>query len=180
MTNAGMAFEWKESEIDERAIEKAAALTEPSAIAILLAVEKARTVSSRYPDALVIGCDQTMSFDGEVLHKSRSREEIRQTLKRLRGRSHRLNSGVAIVIDGKVVWEHVSVAELTMRRFSDSFLDHYVETAGESVLGSVGAYQLEGLGIQLFEKIDGDYFTIIGLPLLPLLQQLRRMGEMDE
>lgn len=180
MANAGMTFDWRESEIDERAIEKAAALTDPSAIAMLLAGVKASTVSKHSPEALVIGCDQTMSLDEEVLHKSRSRDEVRSTLMRLRGRSHRLNSAIAIAIDGEIVWEHVSVAGLTMRRFSDSFLDQYVETAGENVLGSVGAYQLEGIGIQLFEKIDGDYFTIIGLPLLPLLEQLRRMGEMHE
>ncbi|MCL6709634.1 Maf family nucleotide pyrophosphatase [Pseudomonas sp. R2.Fl] len=180
MTNAGMNFEWKESEIDERAIEQAAALSDPAAIALLLATEKARTVSRRHVDALVIGCDQTMSLENEVLHKSASTEEARQTLKHLAGRSHRLNSAIVIAINGQPVWDHVGVAELTMRRFSDSFLDRYMEIAGEAVLRSVGAYQLEGIGIQLFERIDGDYFTIIGLPLLPLLQQLRQMGEMDE
>jgi MAF protein len=180
MTNAGMNFEWEESEIDERKIEEAAALNDPAAIALLLAAEKAKTVSRRHTDALVIGCDQTMSLENEVLHKSGSTEEARQTLKRLAGRSHRLNSAIAIAIDEELVWNHVGVAELTMRRFSDSFLDRYIEMAGDAVLRSVGAYQLEGIGIQLFERIDGDYFTIIGLPLLLLLQQLRQMGEMDE
>lgn len=149
----------------------------PAAIAERLAVLKARDVSLRRSGALVIGADQTLELDGVDFDKPRDRAEARSQLQALRGRTHHLHSAVAAVRDGQTRWCHVAAASLTVRDFSDAFLDDYLDRAGEAVLSSVGGYQLEGLGAHLFSAIDGDFFTILGLPLLPLLEFLRIDGE---
>lgn len=181
MKNAGLVFEAVAADIDERAIEaeERNAKLGPAELALELARQKALDVSRRKPGALVVGCDQTMSLEQIVFHKPAGVGEARRNLWTLRGKTHRLNSAIVLVRDGEVSWEHVGIAELTMRSFSESCLDLYLSRVADSVLKSVGAYQLEGEGIQLFESIEGDYFTILGLPLLPLLSKLREMGELD-
>ena len=167
--------------IDERAVEAALAARNPSPqdVAETLAIEKARNVSARHPGALVIGSDQTLSLEGLVFHKPADMAEAKSHLASMSGRTHSLNCGIALVRDGETLWSHVSVAHLTMRPLSEDFIDRHLARVGEKVLASVGAYQLEGEGVQLFERIDGDYFTILGLPLLPLLAKLRDLGAID-
>lgn len=181
MENAGLAFETSAAEIDERAVEAALAVRRPTPqqVAEALAIEKARDVAQRNPAALVIGSDQTLSLDGCVFHKPADMTEAKSHLKAMSGRTHSLNCGIALVRDGETLWRHVSVAHLTMRPLSEAFIERHLARVGERVLASVGAYQLEGEGVQLFERIDGDYFTILGLPLLPLLAKLRELGAID-
>lgn len=181
MENAGLNFRPVAAAIDERAVERGIEhrALGPDELALELALSKALEVSSRFPRSLVIGCDQTMSLGPQVFHKPADRAEARDNLRLLRGRTHRLNSGVVLVRDGREIWRHLSTADLTMREFSDAFLEDYLARCGDDVMKSVGCYQLEGIGIQLFNSITGDYFTILGLPLLPLLEQLRLLGELD-
>ena len=181
MDNAGLVFEAEAARIDERAVEAALAARNPSPqdVAETLAIEKARNVSARHPGALVIGSDQTLSLEGLVFHKPADMSEARSHLASMSGRTHSLNCGIALVRGGETLWSHVSVAHLTMRPLSEDFIDRHLARVGEKVLASVGAYQLEGEGVQLFERIDGDYFTILGLPLLPLLAKLRDLGAID-
>ncbi|MBV5266160.1 Maf family protein [Pinisolibacter aquiterrae] len=180
LEGAGLAFATEPSDVDERAVEEPllAAGASPGALALHLAEAKALDVATRRPGDLVLGCDQTLGLDGERFVKPENRAAARAQLERLRGRAHELHSALALVEDGTVVWRHVSVAAMTMRPFSDAFLDAYCDRAGDAVLASVGCYQLEGIGITLFEAIEGDYFTILGLPLLPLLAELRRRGDL--
>jgi septum formation protein len=145
-----------------------------------LAEVKALRVSARHNGALVIGADQMLDCEGEWFDKPSDRAQAREQLLSLRGRTHRLVTAVAVLLDGECIWHHVETAEMTMRPFSEAFLDHYLERAGDAVLSSVGAYQLEGLGAQLFSKIEGDHFTILGLPLLPLLDFLRGRGVVEQ
>ncbi len=181
LTNAGLIFDVVRSDVDERAVE--APLLEaafpPEDIATVLAEAKANDVSGQNPGALVIGADQILAFQGERKTKPEDMEAARRQLLAFSGKTHELMSAVVISKDGEAVWRHVSVARLTMRPLSPAFVGTYLAAAGDGVLSSVGAYQLEGLGIQLFEKIDGDYFTILGLPLLPLLAQLRTLGVIE-
>ena len=179
MENAGLSFESRAADIDERQIEAGLVGASPDIVALTLAKAKALDVSRHYPSAIVIGSDQTMSLDHRVYHKPKSREEARESLLSLSDRTHRLNSAVALVRDGETLWEHVAHADLTVRPLSEIFVDRYLDRVGETVVGSVGAYQLEGEGIQLFSRIDGDYFTILGLPMLPLLDTLRAIGAID-
>ena len=181
MENAGLAFRAEAAEIDERAVEAALAARNPTPqeIAEALAIEKARDVAGRNPDALVIGSDQTLSLEGRVFHKPADMAEAKSHLLAMSGRTHSLNCGIALVRNGETLWSHVSIAHLTVRPLSDAFVDRYLERVGTRILASVGAYQLEGEGVQLFERIDGDYFTILGLPLLPLLAKLRDLGAID-
>ncbi|MCQ4633839.1 Maf-like protein [Shinella sp. CPCC 100929] len=181
MENAGLAFDTRAAEIDERAVEAALAGRNPTPpqVAEALAIEKAQDVARRCPGALVIGSDQTLSLDGRVFHKPADMAEAKSHLTAMSGRTHALNCGIALVRDGQTLWSHVSIAHLTMRPLSASFIDRHLARVGERVLASVGAYQLEGEGVQLFERIDGDYFTILGLPLLPLLAKLRELGAID-
>jgi len=181
MQNAGLYFQAVAADIDERAIE--APLEQdgagPDTVALVLAKAKAKEVSDRFPGSLVIGSDQTMSLGDEVFHKPKTMADAENHLQTLSGKTHRLNSAIALARNGDIIWEHVSHAELTMRDLSSDFLDSYLDAVGDKALSSVGAYQLEAEGIQLFSKIDGDYFTIVGLPMLPLLQQLRELGVID-
>ena len=181
MTNAGLAFDWKAARIDERAIEKP--LEEkgasPQEVALVLAEAKALNVAEPCPEAIIIGSDQTMSLGDRVYHKPRDRADARDHLLSLSGQTHQLNSAVVLVRASTPVWTHMSSARLTMRRLSPDFIDRHLERVGEKALSSVGAYQLEGEGIQLFEKIEGDYFTILGLPMLPLLEKLRELRVID-
>jgi septum formation protein len=175
---AGVAFTSRPASIDERAI-AAPLLADghtPAEVASLLADEKALAISREVPSAMVIGADQALDFDGALWSKPASRSAARAQLVRLSGRSHRLESAVSVAEEGRIVWRHVGSATLTMRELSAIEIDRYLATAGDAALASVGAYQIEGPGIQLFARIDGDYFTILGLPLLPLLGFLREEG----
>ncbi|SEH27661.1 Maf family protein [Magnetospirillum fulvum] len=175
---AGVTVTVEPSRLDESPVKQSLRerRTHPAAIAEHLAVEKALDVSARMAGALVIGADQTLDLDGADFDKPRDRAEARSQLLALRGRTHCLYSAVAVVRDGQTRWQHVAEARLTMRDFSDAFLDDYLDRVGSAALSSVGGYQLEGLGAQLFTAIDGDFFTILGLPLLPLLEFLRIDG----
>jgi len=175
LAGAGLSFAVRPATIDERAVESAAVAggADGRAVAILLAETKARVVASAEPGALVIGADQTLSFGNELLHKPPDLGDARQQLQRLRGKTHRLHAGVALARDGELMWSGAETAELTMRAFSTAELDEVLMLEGDRVLSSVGAYRLEGSSIRLFESIKGDYFTILGLPLLPLLAALR-------
>ncbi|HEY1982628.1 MAG TPA: Maf family protein [Xanthobacteraceae bacterium] len=174
---AGVPVEVRPADLDERALEHAAP-PDPSAIAAFLARAKASAVAALYPGRLTLGADQVLALGSERFSKPPDRAAALVQLRALRGKTHELHSAVAFVRDGTVLFEHVSVARLTMRAYSDRFLDHYLEAVGSAATASVGAYQLEGLGVQLFERIDGDYFTILGLPLLAALDFLRRHGSL--
>lgn len=178
MANAGLTFEAIGADVDERAVETplAEAGFEPSDIALVLAEAKARDVAVRHPDAIVVGADQTLGLEHERFHKAADFEAARRQLLKLRGRTHELHSGVVVVKGEDVLFRHVSTARLTMRDFTPEFLGHYLARVGDKALGSVGGYQLEGPGLQLFETVEGDYFTILGLPMLPLLAFLREAG----
>ncbi|MGB8819264.1 MAG: Maf-like protein, partial [Rhizobiaceae bacterium] len=175
MKNAGLTFAQEQAQIDERAIETALQKTgtSPEDLALILSEAKALDVSERNIDALVIGSDQTLSLGDDVLHKASTMDDAQRRLLQLSGRTHQLNSGAVLARNGETLWRHVSVARLTMRDLTPAFIGRHLAQAGAKVLGSVGCYQLEGEGLQLFETIEGDYFTIVGLPMLPLLKQLR-------
>jgi septum formation protein len=173
---AGLAIEVKPAAIDERAVEARAGTAGAEKVAALLAREKAAAVATAIPDRVVVGADQTLALGERRLSKAADRPAAREQLRALRGRTHTLHSAVAVMRDGKVVFEHVDAAHLTMRAFSDAFLERYLDTVGDAALASVGGYQLEGVGIQLFERVEGDHFTVLGLPLLPLLGHLRQAG----
>lgn len=180
LRTAGLEFRQEPSHVDERAIEASASVAEggldAQRLALVLAAAKAQAVSAREPAALVIGGDQVMECGGVIYHKPANLSEARAQLLALRGRMHSLHSAVCVASGGSKVWEHASEVRMTMRVFSEDFLDHYLRLEGEAMLRSVGAYRIEGPGIQLFSAIDGDHFTIIGLPLLPLLGYLRGCG----
>jgi septum formation protein len=176
LTAAGVPVETDPADLDERSLEAGAGLESAGAVAALLAREKAIAVAGRHDGGLTLGADQTLSLGAERLTKPQNREAALAQLRALSGRTHELHSAIVFVQHGAVLFEHVGVARLTMRNFSERFLELYLETAGEAVTASVGAYQLEGLGMQLFERVDGDYFTVLGLPLLDALEFLRRFG----
>lgn len=182
MEQAGLEFSAYPANIDERLVEvpiRESGAT-PEKIALELAIAKAKDVSSRHPGAFILGSDQIMSMGMEIFHKCESLSEARERLISMRGHTHRLTSAMAVVRNDQVLWSCAEAADMTFRNFSDAFLDEYIERAGEKVLLSVGAYQYEGLGQQLFEKVEGDYFTIIGLPMLPLLAALRNFGVIND
>lgn len=172
--NAGINFEAVPADIDERAVQKNSGLTSPGEIAGLLAGEKALFVSARNPGRHVIGADQTLALGDRLFSKPSGRAQAAEQLRLLAGNSHALHSAVAVARDGKIVFADVSIAKMSMRHLSESEISAYLDAAGAAVTTSVGAYQLEGLGVHLFERIEGDHFTILGLPLLPLLKFLRR------
>jgi len=173
LANAGIDFEAAPAEIDERAIAQGSGLSAPGDIAALLAREKALSVSARQPAKYVIGADQTLALGESLFSKPAGRAQAAEQLRALAGHSHELHSAVAVVRDGKILFEHTAIARMTMRRLGEAEIDVYLDEAGEAVTSSVGAYQLEGPGVHLFERIEGDHFTILGLPLLPLLGFLR-------
>ena len=177
---AGVVFAVHPADVDEAAL-KAEMLNESDCVdagqvAAVLARAKAEAVSRLQPRALVIGADQVLALGTRMFDKPANLAEARDHLDRFRGRTHELHSAVVLAQDGCAVWGTAEMASLTMRPFSDAFLDAYIARAGERICKSVGAYELEGLGLQLFERIDGDYFTILGLPMLPLLAELRARG----
>lgn len=181
LENAGVAFDVDRPQVDERAVEEAVATSgvTPAEIALILAQAKAEEVSARQPASLVIGCDQTLSFEGQLLHKPKDMEEARRRLLAFSGQTHFLHSAVVVARGGLMIWSHVAEAAMTMRPLDPGFAGRHLARVGEKALSSVGAYQVEGEGIQLFERIEGDHFTIVGLPLLPLLKALRELGAID-
>src|SRR5436190_1838540 len=173
---AGIPVEPLAAELDERTIEAQAGNTEPNAVAALLAREKARKVAAKLPGRVVLGADQILALDGRRFSKPQDRASAREQLVALSGRTHELHCAAALVRDRSVLFEEIELARLTMRAFSAPFLEAYLDLAGSAVTASVGGYQIEGPGIQLFERIEGDHFGILGLPLLPLLAFFRRNG----
>ncbi|HJQ57712.1 MAG TPA: Maf family protein [Vineibacter sp.] len=176
LRGAGLRFDCVAPEVDEDALKRAQPTADGAALAGLLADRKALAISERRPGAIVVGGDQTLACDGRLFDKPGDLEAARAQLRALRGRVHELQSAVSVARGGVVAWRHLASARLTMRAFSDRFIDSYIAAAGLTLTTSVGAYRLEGPGAQLFERIDGDYFTILGLPLLPLLAWLRTAG----
>jgi septum formation protein len=173
---AGIPLEVRPADIDERGIEARSSAAGPGEVGALLAREKARAIAAVMPGRLVLGADQTLALGQRRFSKPFDRAAAREQLQALRGRTHELHSAVAVVRDTEVLYDRVEVARLTMRAFTDDFLDRYVDTAGSAVTASVGGYQLERAGIHLFSRIEGDHFTVLGLPLLPLLEFLRNQG----
>jgi septum formation protein len=173
LANAGIAFESVPADIDERAVQQASGLALPGDIAALLAREKALSVSRPRPGSLVIGADQTLALGTRMLSKPAGRAEAAEQLRALAGAEHQLHSAVAVARDGGILFSAVTMARMAMRPLGEAEIAAYLDEAGAAVTSSVGAYQLEGLGVHLFERIEGDHFTILGLPLLPLLAFLR-------
>jgi septum formation protein len=173
LANAGIDFEAIPADIDERAVQQNSGLSAPGDIAALLAREKALAVSMRLSGRYIVGADQTLALGMRLFSKPSGRAQAREQLRALAGRSHELHSAVAVARDGKILFEGATLARMTMRRLGEAEIDAYLDAAGEAVTSSVGAYQLEGLGAHLFERIEGDHFTILGLPLLQLLAFLR-------
>jgi len=181
LENAGVPVEAMPADLDERALEAPlkGSGASPEDVALVLAEAKAAEVSGRRPGRLVLGCDQTLSLGDEIFHKPADMEGARRHLLALSGRTHQLNSAAVLARDGNILWRHVGVASLTMRRLDPAFIGRHLARVGDKALQSVGAYQVEGEGIQLFEKVEGDHFTIVGLPLLAVLAELRRLGAID-
>jgi len=176
LANAGIEFEAVAAEIDERALQQASGRTSPGEIAGLLANEKARSVSIRRPGQLVVGADQTLALGQDLFTKPAGRVQAAEQLRILAGRSHELHSAVAVARDGAILFEAVEMAVMTMRHLSEPEIEAYLDEAGAAVRSSVGAYQIEGIGVNLFDRIQGDHFTILGLPVLRLLAFLRAEG----
>ena len=181
LENAGIAFQAKAADIDERTIEGEVERqgSSPEEVALILAEAKARNVGEAFPDDIIIGSDQTMSLGARVYHKPRDMNEARDHLLSLSGQVHQLNSGIVLTRGNNILWKHVSSARMSVRVLRPDFIDAHLAHVGTKALFSVGAYQLEGEGIQLFDKIEGDYFTILGLPMLPLLAKLRDLRVID-
>lgn len=178
LAGAGLAFDTAAPGVDEEAA-KAALVADgagPREIADALAEMKALKVSRRRPEALTIGADQTLDLEGQLIDKAPDLATARVRLRQLRGRTHVLHAAVVVALGGQPIWRELKSARLKMRDFSDAYLDAYLAREGTHILGSVGCYRMEGEGIQLFERVDGDHFTILGLPLLGLLDLLRRYG----
>lgn len=174
---AGIPLVLDPAEIDERAIEQSkAAQAGAKEVAVLLAREKALATAARHPDRVVLGADQTLALGGQRFSKPASRQAARDQLTTMAGQTHELHSGAAVAKGGRIVFEAVTTARLTMWALPPAFIDAYLAAAGDRVLTSVGAYQLEGLGIHLFENIEGDHFTILGMPMFPLLAFFRASG----
>lgn len=178
LTNAGLVFEVVPSSVDEDEVKRSLLAERAGArdLATTLAEMKAVSVSRRRPEALVIGADSTLACDGALFDKPPTLAAARTQLQALRGRTHELVSAAVVAQGGRRIWQAAHAGRLTMRSFSDAFLDAYLARAGEAICGSVGAYHLEGVGAHLFSRVDGDYFTILGLPLLPLLVFLADHG----
>lgn len=182
LDRAGVPFHAIPAHIDEEAVKERELARDPGLhprdLAAILAREKALSLAN-VPQKLIVAADQTLSLDGRMFSKAQSEEELRVKLRRLRGRTHYLHVCAVCAREGQVIFEHADEAALTMRDFSDDFLESYIRKTAHVATTSVGGYQLEGLGIQLFEAVEGNYFTILGLPLLPVLGFLRQAGELD-
>jgi septum formation protein len=176
LANAGIDFETVAAEIDERAVQQASGLAAPGVVAAWLARAKAVSVSERRPGRFVVGADQTLALGMQSFNKPAGRAQAAEQLAALAGRRHELHSAVAVVRDGAILFTDTTLARMTMRPLGAAVIEAYLDEAGAAVTSSVGAYQLEGLGVHLFEHIEGDHFTILGLPLLPLLAFLRSAG----
>jgi septum formation protein len=180
--NAGVEFSVIRPDIDERAVEQPLleAGLDSAAIAEILARTKAETLSQKHPGAYVIGSDQTLALDGEMLHKPTTMEEARRRLLKLSGQTHHLHSAVCLARDGQTLWSHVETASIRFRDLTPQFIGRHLAAAGEIALTSVGAYQIEGLGIQLVESVEGDFFSIRGMPLIALLDELRKRKLLED
>jgi septum formation protein len=179
LANAGISFQAVPADIDERAVQQASGLAAPADIAALLAREKALWVSARHPGKYVVGADQTLALGDRLFSKPAGREQAAEQLRALAGHAHELHSAVAVARDGKILFAETSIARMSMRPLSEAEITVYLDAAGEAVTSSVGAYQVEGLGVHLFDRIEGDHFTVLGLPLLPLLAFLRSERLLD-
>jgi septum formation protein len=176
LEDAGVAFSIQAADVDEDAVKAAHDPADAAGLAVELARVKALAVSRHDPEAWVLGADQTLAFAGGLVSKAPSMAAARTRLAAMRGLSHQLHSGAALARNGQVVWSGVDTVTMQVRDFSDAFLDAYLAAEGEAVLASVGSYRLEGLGSQLFDAVEGDYFTVLGMPLWPVLAELRRAG----
>lgn len=176
LTDAGVIFSVQVADVDEDAVKATHDPADASGLALELARVKALAVSRHDPDGWVLGADQTLAFDGGLVSKAPSLEAARDRLAAMRGQVHHLHSGAALARNGQIVWAGVDTAAMRVRDFSDAFLDAYLAAEGEELLHCVGSYRLEGMGSQLFEAVEGDYFTVLGLPLWPVLAELRRAG----
>jgi len=172
LANAGVNFDVQVAGVDEDALKVPGA--DPRELAIELAKAKALAVSVQHPEAVVLGADQTLAFDGGLISKAPDLQKARARLADMRGKPHQLHSGVALAKGGQIIWSGADTAHMVVRDFSDAFLDAYIAAEGEELLYCVGSYRLEGMGSQLFDKVDGDYFTVLGMPLWLVLEQLRR------
>lgn len=178
LRSAGLEFSSAAPQVDERALVAAHPEWPPADVALRLAEAKAEEVSRRHPQSIVIGADQVLALGSRVYSKPRDTADCRKQLQELRGKTHLLISAVVCARGGKAIWSHVAEARLTMRDFSDDFLEQYLVKIGSDCTSSVGGYKIEGLGLQLFEQVDGDHFTILGLPLIPLMNHLRGAGDL--
>lgn len=176
LQHAGVPFEVHPAHVDEDSVKESmlAEGAQGRAIADALAELKARRVSNARPDALILGADQVLICDGELFSKAETMDAAAAQLRRLRGKPHLLVTAAVLAKDGSAIWRHVDISTLWMRDFSDAFLETYLAAEGDDLLGSVGCYRLEATGVQLFERIEGDYFSVLGLPLVPLLAALRQ------
>jgi len=179
LEKAGLCVSRETSSINERDLEKDFLSFSPDGLALKLAKAKAEEVSHRFKNALVIGCDQILSCEKNILHKVKNLEEARQRLRFLSGRVHHLHTFVAVYKNGDFLWQYGEQASLKMHLLGEKFIDYYLQQVGEEILAIAGICQIEGMGIRLLEKIEGDYHAIIGLPLLPLLNFLREKGFID-
>lgn len=173
LVNAGIAVETAPADIDERAIQQNSGLRDPGEIAALLASEKAAFISAQHPGRYVVGADQTLALGEQLFSKPANRAAAAAQITTLSGQTHALHSAVSVVKDGAMLFSHIGVARMSMRPLTGNEIAAYIDEAGDAVTASVGAYQLERTGVHLFDRIDGDHFTILGLPLLPLLAFLR-------
>lgn len=181
LRNAAVPFEVSPARLDEAAVRDALSAqgARPRDVADALAELKARKISDRHPGAMVLGCDQVLSHGLRQMSKPQSREEARVQLTALRGTRHELLSAAVVCLDGQAIWRHVGVARMEMRAFSDSYLDGYIARNWHSIRHSVGCYKLEEEGVRLFSRIEGDYFTVLGLPLMELLSWLTLRGDIE-
>ena len=176
LADAGVVFSVQVAEVDEDAVKAVHDPADAAGLAVELARVKALAVSRHDGDAWVLGADQTLGFDGGLVSKAASLDDAHARLAAMRGKVHQLHSGAALARNGQIVWSGVDTATMRVRDFSDAFLDAYLAAEGEQLLHCVGAYRLEGMGSQLFEAVEGDFFTVLGLPLWPVLAELRRAG----
>lgn len=174
LNDAGVSFSVQVADVDEDALKTPG--IDAAVLAVDLARLKALAVSDLNAEAWVLGGDQTLSFDGGLISKARTLDEARERLQAMRGRIHTLHSGAALARGGQIVWSGVDTATMRMRNFSDRFLEAYLASEGESLLACVGSYRIEGMGSQLFEAVEGNHFTVLGLPLWPVLAELRSTG----